>query len=84
MTEWDVDDRNDFRDFQDDARSEARSEARREARLDEWLGKALRCGECDFRWPPGWESKTPYIMKKLSENPGACPVCGSMRKAPRE
>jgi rubrerythrin len=81
--EWDVDDRRDWRDFQDAARSERQQEARREARTEEASKTELLCGDCGFSWSAGWRPSIESVSRKLAQNPTRCPVCGSDRKARR-
>lgn len=83
MTEWDVNDYRDMRDFQEESKADRRAEARHEAQEEEWLKTALHCANCGFRWAPGWEPKNKELIQKMSDNHGACPRCGSLRKASR-
>lgn len=83
MTEWDVDDRMDFQDFQEEAREDAYREAHYDEQEEAFERTALRCGSCGFRWSPNWEPRSPDLRAKVLANPGACPACGSLIKAAR-
>lgn len=80
MSEWDVDDRADWADFQDEARAERHEEALRNAQEEEFEEKALHCANCDFSWRPGWIPRDKIGEAKLTAADGACPVCGSRRR----